>query len=60
MFLRRYTRSQDGKEHPYYALLESIRTMPDPGNIRQPVGIASWLGPGRAPRIPRKLGGRSV
>src|SRR4029077_14253054 len=26
MFLRRYTRSKDGKTHTYYALVESVRT----------------------------------
>jgi Transposase DDE domain len=26
MFLRRYTRSKDGKQHTYYALVESVRT----------------------------------
>ena len=26
MFLRRYTRTKDGKTHTYYALVESVRT----------------------------------
>jgi hypothetical protein len=26
MFLRRYTRTQHGKKHHYYALVESVRT----------------------------------
>src|SRR5438128_8097972 len=26
MFLRRYTRTKDGKSHTYYALVESVRT----------------------------------
>jgi transposase len=30
MFLRRYTRSKDGKEHTYYALVESVRTEAGP------------------------------
>lgn len=30
MFLRRYTRSKDGKKHTYYALVESVRTAAGP------------------------------
>lgn len=30
MFLRRYTRSKDGKTHTYYALVESVRTAAGP------------------------------
>jgi hypothetical protein len=30
MFLRRYTRSKDGKAHTYYALVESVRTEAGP------------------------------
>src|SRR6185312_14317409 len=30
MFLRRYTRSKDGKTHTYYALVESVRTEAGP------------------------------
>jgi Transposase DDE domain len=30
MFLRRYTRTKDGKEHTYYALVESVRTEAGP------------------------------
>jgi hypothetical protein len=26
MFLRRYTRTKDGKQHTYYALVEGVRT----------------------------------
>ena len=26
MFLRRYSRTKDGKKHVYYALVESVRT----------------------------------
>src|SRR6516162_8151746 len=30
MFLRRYTRTKDGKTHTYYALVESVRTVAGP------------------------------
>src|ERR1700739_248888 len=30
MFLRRYTRTKDGKTHTYYALVESVRTPAGP------------------------------
>ena len=30
MFLRRYTRTKDGKTHTYYALVESVRTAAGP------------------------------
>jgi hypothetical protein len=30
MFLRRYTRTKDGKTHTYYALVESVRTEAGP------------------------------
>jgi len=30
MFLRRYTRTKDGKQHTYYALVESVRTQAGP------------------------------
>ena len=30
MFLRRYTRTKDGKKHTYYALVESVRTKAGP------------------------------
>src|SRR5580692_11843706 len=30
MFLRRYTRTKDGKKHTYYALVESVRTEAGP------------------------------
>jgi transposase len=30
MFLRRYTRTKDGKQHSYYALVESVRTEAGP------------------------------
>jgi len=30
MFLRRYTRTKDGKQHTYYALVESVRTEAGP------------------------------
>ena len=30
MFLRRYTRTKDGKTHTYYALVESVRTESGP------------------------------
>lgn len=39
MFLRRYTRSKDGKKHTYYALVESVRT--DAGPRQQ---IVAYLG----------------
>ena len=39
MFLRRYTRTKDGKPHTYYALVESVRT--DAGPRQQ---IVAYLG----------------
>jgi hypothetical protein len=39
MFLRRYTRTKDGKTHTYYALVESVRTDAGP---RQPT--VAYLG----------------
>jgi hypothetical protein len=39
MFLRRYTKSKDGKQHTYYALVESLRT--DAGPRQQ---IVAYLG----------------
>jgi transposase len=39
MFLRRYTRTKDGKQHTYYALVESVRT--DAGPRQQ---VVAYLG----------------
>jgi transposase len=39
MFLRRYTKTKDGKQHTYYALVESVRT--DAGPRQQ---IVAYLG----------------
>ena len=39
MFLRRYTRAKDGKQHTYYALVESVRT--DAGPRQQ---VVAYLG----------------
>jgi hypothetical protein len=39
MFLRRYTRTKDGKPHTYYALVESVRT--DAGPRQQ---VVAYLG----------------
>jgi transposase len=39
MFLRRYTRTKDGKKHTYYALVESVRT--DAGPRQQ---VVAYLG----------------
>ncbi|HKB35170.1 MAG TPA: IS1634 family transposase [Gemmataceae bacterium] len=39
MFLRRYTRTKDGKQHSYYALVESVRT--DAGPRQQ---VVAYLG----------------
>jgi hypothetical protein len=39
MFLRRYTRSKDGKQHTYYALVQSVRT--DAGPRQQ---VVAYLG----------------
>ena len=39
MFLRRYTRTKDGKKHTYYALVESVRT--DAGPRQQ---VIAYLG----------------
>jgi Transposase DDE domain len=41
MFLRRYTRSKDGKKHTYYALVESVRT--DAGPRQQTVAYLGEL-----------------
>src|SRR6202023_955616 len=38
-FLRRYTRTKDGKQHTYYALVESLRT--DAGPRQQ---VVAYLG----------------
>jgi hypothetical protein len=39
MFLRRYTKTKDGKQHTYHALVESVRT--DAGPRQQ---IVAYLG----------------
>jgi hypothetical protein len=40
MFLRRYTRTKDGKPHTYYALVECVRTDAGP---RQQVALEADL-----------------
>jgi hypothetical protein len=42
MFLRRYTRTKEGKQHVYYALVESIRTDDDPDAVHIRLGKVGW------------------
>jgi transposase len=54
MFLRRYTRTKDGKTHTYYALVESIRT--EAGPRQQTVAYLGELNHDEQQRWQRTIG----
>ena len=43
MFLRRYTRTKDGKAHTYYGLVESVRTAAGPRQQVSPTSANSTM-----------------
>src|SRR5260370_21230346 len=53
VFLRRYTRTKDGKQHSYYALVESVRT--DAGPRQHVVAYLGELNHGQERRWQRTI-----